>query len=59
MQSPDDDKSRVVDNSVILMSLMLARFHLLRTVKAFPKPIHDALVKRITILIKRYKNPTA
>jgi hypothetical protein len=57
MQSPSDDSDRVKDNAVILMALLVTRFHLSRTT-VFPSRIRKALSIRLADLIKRYKDPT-
>jgi hypothetical protein len=58
MQSPSDDSDRVLDNAVILMSLLVTRFVLGRSGHAFSPRIRKRLAIRINELIRRYKNPS-
>jgi hypothetical protein len=59
MQSPSDDgpDTRVVDNAVILLSLLVTRYYLSKHQAVYPSRIYRSLLMRITELIRRYKNP--
>jgi hypothetical protein len=59
MQSHDDEPLHdVVDNAVILMSLLITRFVMKKSGHVFPPRIRKRLLIRINELIKQYKNPS-
>jgi len=58
MLNPNDDLDQhVIDNAVILMSLLVTRF-VLRKSPTLPARIRKRLLLRLDDLITRYKNPS-